>query len=128
MSSSTLKSRVSEGTFLTSFQQAMDTPDFKLSRDDEEEPRQTPLKSKIKKPASIEDHLQSVGNGYFVHKEKNCYFLKSKKEGDPKAKHLVIPGNLYEYLKPYQREGIAWLWRLHERDKLSGGILGDDMG
>ncbi|EKX50291.1 hypothetical protein GUITHDRAFT_46943, partial [Guillardia theta CCMP2712] len=32
----------------------------------------------------------------------------------------------YERLLPYQREGVAWLWELHQRG--AGGILGDEMG
>lgn len=33
---------------------------------------------------------------------------------------------IYEKLYPYQREGIAWMWKLYKMGK--GGVLGDDMG
>ena len=40
---------------------------------------------------------------------------------------LELPKRLYDRLFEYQREGVAWLWDLHNRVP-HGGILGDDMG
>eukprot|EP00276_Gloeochaete_wittrockiana_P011319 CAMPEP_0184645804 /NCGR_PEP_ID=MMETSP0308-20130426/2400_1 /TAXON_ID=38269 /ORGANISM="Gloeochaete witrockiana, Strain SAG 46.84" /LENGTH=1061 /DNA_ID=CAMNT_0027075225 /DNA_START=95 /DNA_END=3280 /DNA_ORIENTATION=+ len=37
-----------------------------------------------------------------------------------------LPARVYRKLFPHQREGIAWMWKLHA--KRMGGILGDDMG
>ncbi|CAL1297537.1 unnamed protein product [Larinioides sclopetarius] len=33
---------------------------------------------------------------------------------------------IYDKLYPYQREGVAWMWKLFNMKK--GGVLGDDMG
>ena len=38
----------------------------------------------------------------------------------------VLPASFNQYLRPYQKEGIAWLWRQYSQDR--GGILGDEMG
>ena len=40
---------------------------------------------------------------------------------------LELPRRLYDRLFEYQREGVAWLWDLHNRVP-HGGVLGDDMG
>ena len=51
----------------------------------------------------------------------------TSKEGD------TVPGpwrafpRLWERLYPHQREGIRWMWGLHEQSR-PGGILADDMG
>lgn len=37
-----------------------------------------------------------------------------------------VPASLYDRMYPHQREGVKWLWRLHQEE--TGGILGDDMG
>lgn len=37
-----------------------------------------------------------------------------------------VPAELYKRMYPHQREGVRWLWGLHQGDM--GGILGDDMG
>ncbi|VDN15813.1 unnamed protein product, partial [Dibothriocephalus latus] len=39
---------------------------------------------------------------------------------------FCLPKTIYEKLYSYQREGVAWLWKLHK--KSCGGILADDMG
>eukprot|EP01135_Chromosphaera_perkinsii_P012322 Nk52_evm14s2635 gene=Nk52_evmTU14s2635 len=51
----------------------------------------------------------------------------------PSLKLCVIKGSgfaisiaLYDQLFDYQREGVLWMWNLHQR--LWGGVLGDDMG
>ncbi|CAI7907019.1 unnamed protein product, partial [Closterium sp. NIES-54] len=43
--------------------------------------------------------------------------------GDGKC---VVPGRIARGLYEHQREGIEWMWGLHEMKR--GGILGDDMG
>ncbi|MXS20575.1 DEAD/DEAH box helicase [Pseudomonas oryzihabitans] len=42
------------------------------------------------------------------------------------AEPVVLPDTLHAELRPYQREGVAWLQALRELDV--GGILADDMG
>ena len=37
-----------------------------------------------------------------------------------------IPASINKHLRPYQREGVAWMWKQYEDGK--GGILGDEMG
>ncbi|CAH8494429.1 unnamed protein product [Dicrocoelium dendriticum] len=37
-----------------------------------------------------------------------------------------LPRSLYDKLYPYQRDGVRWLWRLHNTGP--GGVLADDMG
>lgn len=39
---------------------------------------------------------------------------------------MRIPADIWNRLYPYQREGVAWLWGLHQHGV--GGILGDEMG
>mmetsp|Transcript_27447 Transcript_27447/g.44052 ORF Transcript_27447/g.44052 Transcript_27447/m.44052 type:complete len:1541 (-) Transcript_27447:208-4830(-) len=40
--------------------------------------------------------------------------------------HLKLSRKLHDQLRPYQREGISWMWQLYCGK--AGGILGDDMG
>lgn len=42
------------------------------------------------------------------------------------ADGFYLPRGLFEKLYPYQREGVAWLWKL--KNNSPGGILADDMG
>ncbi|KAF5399506.1 DNA excision repair protein ERCC-6 [Paragonimus heterotremus] len=42
------------------------------------------------------------------------------------ADGFLMPSELYEKLYPYQREGVRWLWHLHNNGP--GGVLADDMG
>lgn len=39
---------------------------------------------------------------------------------------LRVPGDVWSRLYDYQREGVTWLWKLHQSG--NGGILGDEMG
>ncbi|KAL5108220.1 DNA excision repair protein ERCC-6 [Taenia crassiceps] len=39
---------------------------------------------------------------------------------------LRVPGAIWSRLYTYQREGVSWLWGLHQHGV--GGILGDEMG
>uniref|UniRef100_T1E1A5 DNA repair and recombination protein RAD54-like n=1 Tax=Cupiennius salei TaxID=6928 RepID=T1E1A5_CUPSA len=42
------------------------------------------------------------------------------------AEDFSIFHDIYNKLYPYQREGVAWMWKLYKMGK--GGVLGDDMG
>ena len=44
----------------------------------------------------------------------------------PRISSFAIPASLFKSLYPYQREGLAWMCRLHRRN-MTGGILADDM-
>jgi superfamily II DNA or RNA helicase len=46
--------------------------------------------------------------------------------GPNKAATMVAPATLCANLRPYQREGVAWLQHLREHG--AGGVLADDMG
>ncbi|HEY5937958.1 MAG TPA: DEAD/DEAH box helicase, partial [Kofleriaceae bacterium] len=46
--------------------------------------------------------------------------------GPRKTARIVPPERLCADLRPYQREGVAWLQHLREHD--AGGVLADDMG
>ncbi len=46
--------------------------------------------------------------------------------GGPGAEHLPDPSTLRATLRPYQVEGLNWMWALHRLGL--GGILADDMG
>ena len=37
-----------------------------------------------------------------------------------------LPSAIFNRLYDYQRDGVQWMWGLHQRE--TGGILGDDMG
>ena len=39
-----------------------------------------------------------------------------------------VPAPLNKFLRPYQREGVKWLWKHFAEGGKGGGILGDDMG
>ncbi|KAJ8906383.1 hypothetical protein NDN08_002876 [Rhodosorus marinus] len=43
---------------------------------------------------------------------------------------LKVPGEVFDRLYAYQRDGVGWLWQLRGEmgSKKGGGILGDDMG
>jgi hypothetical protein len=46
--------------------------------------------------------------------------------GDPAVAEVAVPESVHAELRPYQREGFAWLTFLHEHGL--GGVLADDMG
>lgn len=54
-------------------------------------------------------------------------FYAREAEDDVYGKNgLQIPAYVHHNLHSYQREGLQWLWDLHERN--TGGIIGDEMG
>ena len=46
-------------------------------------------------------------------------------EGVALSGGFTLPAETYDRMFVHQREGVAWLWGLHQRQH--GGILGDDM-
>ena len=52
-------------------------------------------------------------------------FMKDAQSGKP-VKHVAIPKKIAAVLRPYQKQGIDWLYFL--RSHRFGGILADDMG
>lgn len=52
---------------------------------------------------------------------------EEEEEEEELADGVLLRKSLLERLYPYQREGIAWLRALHDRQP-RGGVLGDDMG
>lgn len=68
-----------------------------------------------------EDSLEEilVDNGpFWKDTSENYYFLKHEN----KNKKLIITPELYDYMIPYQRQGLCWLWSIHQKDN-AGGIL-----
>jgi SNF2 family DNA or RNA helicase len=41
------------------------------------------------------------------------------------AEGIQVPAPVNRYLRPYQQEGVQFLWEKYKAD--GGGILGDDM-
>jgi len=55
---------------------------------------------------------------------------RDKDEKSPGADELhgglIIPAWINDRLFPYQRQGLRWMWELHQQK--AGGIIGDEMG
>eukprot|EP00321_Phaeocystis_globosa_P000207 CAMPEP_0118825914 /NCGR_PEP_ID=MMETSP1162-20130426/11609_1 /TAXON_ID=33656 /ORGANISM="Phaeocystis Sp, Strain CCMP2710" /LENGTH=899 /DNA_ID=CAMNT_0006756611 /DNA_START=21 /DNA_END=2716 /DNA_ORIENTATION=- len=47
-------------------------------------------------------------------------------EGSIYPAEAFIPASVNKHLRPYQREGVEWMWNQYARGR--GGLLGDDMG
>ena len=47
-------------------------------------------------------------------------------EGSIYPAEAFIPASVNKHLRPYQREGVEWMWNQYSRGR--GGLLGDDMG
>ena len=58
--------------------------------------------------------------------------MKERDEGDALPGAETLPGGLYipawvnDRLFGYQREGVKWMWDLHQQQV--GGVVGDEMG
>ncbi|GBM73450.1 DNA excision repair protein ERCC-6-like [Araneus ventricosus] len=77
----------------------------------EEAKKMCPAERVLKRIGDLKEHMKQqessdgmieVSDGFFVYHE------------------------IYNKLYPYQREGVAWMWKLFNMKK--GGVLGDDMG
>eukprot|EP01117_Protostelium_nocturnum_P010209 TRINITY_DN3656_c0_g1_i2.p1 TRINITY_DN3656_c0_g1~~TRINITY_DN3656_c0_g1_i2.p1 ORF type:complete len:768 (+),score=279.00 TRINITY_DN3656_c0_g1_i2:208-2511(+) len=76
-----------------------------------------------------EPQIEIVGEGPYHHcKESGNFVLMRDPNATSKRRNFALTEKQYNYLLPYQREGVAWLWELHQKSENSGGILGDDMG
>jgi superfamily II DNA or RNA helicase len=67
--------------------------------------------------------LQALG---VVNKELETWAKTLQTIADPDMSRFTVPASLQADLRPYQREGFAWLCWLFEQQL--GGILADDMG
>ncbi len=71
----------------------------------------------------IEDLLAQVGRSAVSGDAKELF---KKLKNIDEIKGTRKPRNLKAQLRPYQEQGLHWLWFLHEIG--SGGVLADDMG
>ncbi|CAM9810391.1 unnamed protein product, partial [Sphacelaria rigidula] len=55
----------------------------------------------------------------------NNYLWELQAKGQ-RGTAFSVPASLYDRMYAHQREGVKWLWQLHQGGV--GGILGDDMG
>jgi SNF2 family DNA or RNA helicase len=76
------------------------------------------------------DALHSTEHEPWLHCELDDRYYLPSMTGDrhenTRRRSLSIPRARWEQLFPYQRGGLAWLWRMYCTS--AGGILGDDMG
>ena len=87
-------------------------------------PATTPIKIKGDENSDNNEHSHSKRTNTKSHRKSE----KPQKEFvDVNIGSLRIPSELYERLYGYQKEGVKWLWGLHNT-KPHGGILCDDMG
>ncbi len=75
--------------------------------------------SELKYIVTSSKHYQSQQNKSFQE------FMKKMETGKP-VKSILIPSNFKKILRPYQQEGIYWMYFL--RSYRFAGILADDMG
>lgn len=69
----------------------------------------------VQKIQQYEDDLEQVPNLDFVyHKSTERYLLKGG---------LGIPKKIFQTLFDYQRDGLRWLWAVHQNEETPGGIL-----
>ncbi len=71
----------------------------------------------------IRELLEQVGKAHVSSGAKDLF---DKLQNVDELKVVKKPRNLKAQLRPYQEQGLQWLWFLHEI--ASGGILADDMG
>lgn len=71
-------------------------------------------------------HALPQPSDFLCDPEQKIHYLEAQ-TGKKKPRRLVIPDDLFEFLLPHQREGVQWMWSLHQM-KNGGGVLGDDMG
>ncbi|KAI0982105.1 hypothetical protein GJ496_002150 [Pomphorhynchus laevis] len=63
---------------------------------------------------------------FYLERIKNVEQLKHNDDDLIIDEQLRIPVNLWKMLYEYQKDGIRWLYSLHQQE--CGGILGDEMG
>ena len=67
------------------------------------------------KITQYEEDLEPVSDSEFVyHKPTERYLLKGG---------LGVPKKIFQQLFNYQREGVHWLWSVHQNKEVPGGIL-----
>lgn len=75
----------------------------------------------------VDDDESDILSSAFPDGEILCQEDQEGKKSDVEIGDLRIPSNLYEKLYGYQKEGVKWLWKVHNT-KPTGGVLCDDMG
>ncbi|XP_066151496.1 DNA excision repair protein ERCC-6-like [Euwallacea fornicatus] len=94
-------------------------------------------KQKVKKKVSlrnitddaVEANYKDRLNNYYKWLEQELQTLEQdidKKDFKKLKGGLKVPLAAWERLYEYQKEGVYWLWELHQRT--NGGLLGDEMG
>lgn len=77
----------------------------------------------LKPPSVSSTATTPTSNNY----QSNTKSQQGQPATDKKAPTLLIPSGVYSRLHKHQKEGIQWLWNVHNMDP-HGGILCDDMG
>ncbi|CAG9764816.1 unnamed protein product [Ceutorhynchus assimilis] len=79
---------------------------------------------------ALEKNYKSRLDSYYKRLEKELELLGVQNETKKPYKKLKgglkVPTEIWNRLYEYQKEGVYWLWELHQR--CSGGLLGDEMG
>lgn len=79
---------------------------------------------------ALEPNYKARLDSYYKRLESELETLCVQNEGKKDYKTLKgglkVPKNVWNKLYEYQKEGVYWLWELHQ--KSSGGLLGDEMG
>lgn len=99
--------------------------------------RRKPLKKTVKrKPGAafkatddaLEENYQARLEQYYLRLEQELQAVGSPEGNEYKKLKggLKAPKDAWNKLYQYQKEGVYWLWELHQRS--SGGLLGDEMG
>lgn len=106
-----------------------DEDDVMLVQDSKYQSRMDCREDGQKAPGEWEEEVGGLRWKMEAEKEKICE--TSRKLGvtateSEKPLAFSVPAELYKRMYPHQREGVRWLWGLHQGDM--GGILGDDMG
>lgn len=118
--------RISKRKSLTVY---YDVNDFKSINDifEEEDPPENQYGSNDDEDIDNDDDESDILSSAFPDGEILCQEDQEGKKSDVEIGDLRIPSNLYEKLYGYQKEGVKWLWKVHNT-KPTGGVLCDDMG
>ncbi|KAL1487995.1 hypothetical protein ABEB36_015375 [Hypothenemus hampei] len=87
-----------------------------------------PLKSVKVVDDALDENYNSRLQSYYEEQEQNLEELRVEDSKDYKKLKggLKVPKKNWTRLYEYQKEGVFWLWELHQ--KPCGGLLGDEMG